>query len=72
MKLSQAERKIYVSGMLYQFLASENAELVAMRRVFDGAEKITDKTTFAEIWTIGMQATKESIPDMSGLDPASG
>lgn len=64
LKLSQDQRKIYAFGMLDQFLASENAELVAVRRIFDWAERLTDGPTFAKISIIGMEATKASIPDI--------
>jgi hypothetical protein len=69
LKLSQDQHKLYVFGMLDQFIASENAELVAVRRIFDGAENVTDGPTFEKISKIGMEATKDSIPDMSGLIP---
>jgi len=70
LKLSQDQRKVYVLGMLDQFLVSENAELVAVRKIFDGAEKLTDGPTFAKISMIGMEATKASIPDIGVLIPA--
>jgi hypothetical protein len=49
LKLSEDQRRISVLGMLDQSLASENAELVAVRKIFDGAEKLTDGPTFAKI-----------------------
>ena len=64
LKLSQDQRKIYAFGMLDQFLASENAELVAVRRILDWAERLTNGPNFAKISIIGMEATKASIPDI--------
>jgi hypothetical protein len=68
LKLSKDQRRVYVLGMLDQSLTSENAELVAVRKIFDGAEKLTDGPTFAKISTIGMEATRTSIPDIGFLD----
>jgi hypothetical protein len=68
LKLSQEQRKIYIFGMLDEVLASENAELVAVRKIFDAAEKLTDGPTFAKISIIGMEATRTSIPDIGFLN----
>jgi hypothetical protein len=70
LKLSQDQRKSYVLGMLDQFVLSENAELVAVRKIFDGAKKVTDASTFDKISLIAMEATKASLPDMSGRNVA--
>ena len=66
-KLSQDQRRIYVLGMLDQFLASENAELVAVRKILDGAKQSMDGPTFAKLSMITTEAVKASIPDMTGL-----
>ncbi|MGA7415681.1 MAG: hypothetical protein WBW33_34730 [Bryobacteraceae bacterium] len=72
LKLSQGQRKIYAFGILDQFLASENAELVAVTKIFDGAEKPTDGPTFAKLSVIGMEATKASMPDVGVLTDVTG
>jgi len=70
LKLSKDQRRVYVLGMLDQFVASENAEVVAVRKIFDAVEELTDGPTFAKISIIGMEATRTSIPDIGFLNTA--
>ena len=67
LKLSQDQRKAYVLGMYDQLIVSENAESVALRKIFDGAKNLADGPTYRKISTIGMEAAK-SLPDTSGLN----
>ena len=54
--------------MLDQFLFSENAELVAVRKIFDAAKTVTDGSAFGKISVVATEATKASLPDMSSLN----
>ncbi len=67
-KLSQDQRRIYVLGMLDQFLASETAELVAMRKILDGATQSIDGPTFTKLSTITTEVYKGEHPGHDGLN----
>jgi hypothetical protein len=66
-KLSQEQRKAYILGMLDQLLVSQNTEIVALRKMYDGVKG--DGPTYGKVSAIGTEAAK-SLPDTSGLNLA--